>query len=305
MLEVAKIAYNVILPILIVVGIGGWFGRTYRPDIRSLSRLAMFVLIPGLTFSSMADTSIDSDEMLLIALFVMGSTTTFAFIGWLISRTQYQLSPAASSTFVLTIMAFNAGNFGLPFIEFAFGANGLQRATLVFVSQSIMVSTLGIYVVSSGSVSPVQGLKNVLSNPVPYATLLGIIISVTGIDLPQNINRATTLLGNGSIPVMLLILGMQLVNTPLRNRELYRAVSLATVTRLVLVPILLYGITSLLHITGITQQVLIVQLSMPTAVNTIILAGEYGGDMDLAATIILSTTLSSVLTLSILVALLV
>jgi hypothetical protein len=251
----------------------------------------------------MANAAIRIDEMAILAAFVVATSMTLAAMGWQMSRTQRQLPLAAQSTFVLTIMLMNTGNFGLPFIEFAFGAEGLQRATLVFVVQAIITSTLGIYVISAGSVSPLAGLKNIFTNPMPYATMLGIIFSVGGITLPQTLERTLRLLGSGAIPVMLLLLGMQIANAPLRNRQLIDTVTLAVLTRLVVTPLLLFALTTLLHITGVTQQVLIVQLSMPTAINAVILSEEYGGDVSLAATITLATTLASIVTLSILVSL--
>lgn len=300
MADILQIAYEVITPILLCVAAGAWYGRRFQPDPRALSQLSLFVLLPCLIFVSIAESDIDPADMGGLAGMTAFTCTTMALIGWLLVRRQRDLSPSTRSAFVLSIMLMNTGNFGLPFVAFAFGDVGVQRATVVFVTQALVTYTLGIYVASSGSASLRRGLWNIATNPLPYAAAAGLFVNTTGQTLPLPLDRAVYIFADGAVPLLLALLGVQLSQIRRVDMASLRMLALASGTRLLFTPVLVLAATALVGIGGLNRDLLVVQLSMPTAVNAIVLSNEFGSDVDFAAAMILVTTLLSVVTLSVL-----
>ncbi len=300
-----QVAYDVILPILLVAGLGFWVGRRFNPEPRTLSRVAIFLLQPALAFQSSANSTLQPGEIGLIAFFVVTLFVVTWLVAYGLARTQPDLSPATRSAFLLGAMMPNAGNYGLSFVEFAFGAGMLPIAVLVFVTHQILGNTLGIYLASSGTASVRQGILNILKVPIAYATLLGFVVNFTGFQLPVPVARSVGLLSQAAIPIMIILLGIQLARISIRVdlRAQYRALALASSTRLLVTPLLVLLLTALMSISGPTRDVLLVQLSGPTAVYATLLATEFGSDAQFVTATIFITTLASVLTLSIIMAL--
>lgn len=300
-----QVAYDVILPILLVAGLGFWVGRRFNPEPRTLSRVAIFLLQPALAFQSSANSTLQPGEIGLIAFFVVTLFVVTWLVAYGLARTQPDLPPATRSAFLLGAMMPNAGNYGLSFVEFAFGAGMLPIAVLVFVTHQILGNTLGIYLASSGTASVRQGILNILKVPIAYATLLGFVVNFTGFQLPVPVARSVGLLSQAAIPIMIILLGIQLARISIRVdlRAQYRALALASSTRLLVTPLLVLLLTALMSISGPTRDVLLVQLSGPTAVYATLLATEFGSDAQFVTATIFITTLASVLTLSIIMAL--
>ena len=133
-------------------------------------------------------------------------------------------------------------------------------------------------------------------------------LSLWGIEIPllPGIYQAVKFLSQAAIPVFMLVLGMQLGTAdadPL-PRRLYLPLFLAGLTRLVLSPLLAWGLTLLLGLSGIAAQASILEAAMPSAVITVILATEFDTQPRLVSRVVLWTTLFSMVTLTLLLNLL-
>jgi predicted permease len=101
------------------------------------------------------------------------------------------------------------------------------------------------------------------------------------------------------------MLGIQLSAVSLRAMQPAKlwVVLTACGVRLVIGPIILFGLTALFGLGGLARQVAIIQMSMPTAVNVSLLAEEYKSDREFVSASILISTLGSLFTLSVLLSL--
>ncbi len=295
-----EVAYDVIVPILLVAGLGFWFGRQFQPDPRTLSRIAIYLFSPALVFKSSANSTLEPGEIGQILIFVTLLFVVIALLGRFMASTQHALNPATQSAFILSVLLANSGNFGLSFVEFSFGQDGLQIAVLVVVMTSIMSNTLGIYLASSGTASVKQGLINILKVPMIYATALGFAVNFGGIELPLPLIRSTDLLSQAAVPIMTVLLGVQLARISIRGefRTFSSSLALASATRLLVTPAIILLLAALMGVTGLTRNVLLVQLSTPTAVYATLLATEFGSNAEFVTASVLITTLASLISLS-------
>lgn len=190
----------------------------------------------------------------------------------------------------------NAANYGFPVTLFAFGETALSYATLFYIANVILVYTVGVIIASMGKSSFKQSLTNLLTIPSLYGLLLAILFISFRWQVPLFVERATSLLGNASIPVMLVMLGMQF--NEIKWFKNFVPIAVASGMRLVASPVIALVLVSLFNINGIARQAAILEAAMPTAILTTVLATEYHAEPSLATATVFITTVLSPLTLT-------
>jgi predicted permease len=295
------VVYNVLTPIFLVIGLAVLVDRLFAPDPRAFSRAVIYLFSPCLVFDGIARSNLRAHELGLIVAVATLASLLMALVGWGLARL-FRFDRKLESAFILSVVLVNAGNYGLPLNEFAFGPAGLQRAIVYYVVTAVVANTLGVYLASRGAASVGRSLLNVLTVPLPYATALGFVVNMTAIQLPVPVTRVVGLLGQAAVPCMLLILGLQLSRTSVKGR--IGPIALAAVTRLGVAPVVAFFLVTLLGLSGLAGQVAIIEASMPTAVMGGVLATEFGSDAEFTTAAILVSTLASIVTLSFLLSIL-
>ena len=290
-----------VLPIFLVASVGFLLARYLHADVRTLSRLAFNVLAPCLIFNSLVTSKISADEFGRIVLFAVCVVLGIGLIGRLITL-PLRLDRAMVSAFLIVIMFSNGGNYGLSVNLFAFGRDALARATIYFVTSTILMYTVGVFLASSGQKNAREALMGVFKIPAVYGVIAAAIVMGTRVTVPTPLMRPIELLSNAALPVMMLVLGMQLERAAIPERPLL--VVLATVLTLVVTPLLALGLAQVMGLSGVTRQAAVIEASMPTAVATTILALEYEIAPALVTGVVFLSTLLSPFTVTLLIALL-
>lgn len=288
-----------ILPVFLAAATGLVLARSMQVDGRTLGRVLFYICSPALVLRSLSQMELSGEALRQVVTVTVTIMVTTALLGWLVSANMGRKERAAIT---LTSGISNNGNMGIPVSLFAFGNPGVELATIYYVISSIMTNTVGSIVASAGSRAIRDAVAQVVRVPMIYAALLGLLLNWTSIAIPAPIFRAVDLLGSAAVPLMLIMLGIQLSNASFLQRQQGVARSLAV--RLLVSPLLSWGLCSLLGITGLARSVMILQSAMPSAVILSVLAGEYDTAPRLVATIIVLSTLASMVTLSLILALL-
>ena len=294
-----SILINDIVPILLVAGVGFVLARVVRLDVNALARLAFHALAPCLIFMLLVSSTASGTDLALMALFCAAIVAAAGSVARL-SALWFRLDRAALAGFLLAVMFSNGGNFGLALVEFAFGREALTLASMYFVTGAVLAYTVGVFLASAGSRTVGQALGGVGRVPAVYAVVAAVAVTGLGLEMPVWVMRPVTLLGNASIPVMLLVLGMQLERTGWPTRP--GVVAVAVAISLLLKPALALGLAGMLDLDGAARQAAIVQSSMPAAVVATVLAIEFDAAAELVTSIVFYSTLLSPITLTLLVA---
>jgi len=242
-----------------------------------------------------------NSEYISIGVFACVITGLMILVSWAIARVM-RYDRLTSSGFMLGVLFVNAGNYGLPLILFAYGEEGLARAAFYFTMSAILTQTLGIFVAARGRASARDALLNVFKLPLVYAVFLGLVFNLARITIPEFLLKSVDLAKDGAIPTMLVILGIELARATIGNDRL--AITLATVTKLLIVPMVAFPLAAVMGLTGVTRAVCIIEASMPTAVMASIVAVEFDARPQLVTSIIFATTLASIVTLTMLLGIL-
>ena len=284
-----------ILPILITAGLGFVLAKTVELDPRTLSRVIFFLFSPCLVFNLLVDSQLEQSaivQMLLFAILAQLLVALLAFlVAWLL-----KLPRTTIVAIVLAASMTNSGNFGLSFNRFAFGEEALTYAGIYFIASNIMVYAFGVPVASMGKSSIKDSLLNLFKFPVLYAVLLAAVFIHFNWSMPTPIDRAIDTLGDGTIPGMLVLLGMQLGQADLKGK--FGPIALASGMRLVAAPLIAFALAIPFGLTGTAYQAGISQASTPTAVMTTALSTEFDIEPSLVSTIVAATTILSPLTLT-------
>jgi predicted permease len=295
---------EVLLPVLVVVACGYALRRVFPIDVRSLNRVSMYVLSPALIFTTLARIEVAGAEALRIAAV---STLVIVLVGVLtyICARPLRLDQAALSALLLSTMFMNAGNYGLPTTRFAFGEDGLQRALLFFIPQTILAQVLAVPIAGMARGARGNPLLQVLRMPQIYAALAGLLARAAGLNLTGQghdvvtaLFRGVALMSDAALPLLLLLLGMQLAQgVAVEQRGL---TTLAVVLRLLVSPLLAYGLAQLLGLSDLSMRVVVLEASMPTAVNMVLYSLEFDARPGFVAGVVVVTTLLSLGTLTLL-----
>jgi hypothetical protein len=286
-----------ILPTFIVIGAGVYLDRQLHIDVKALSRTAMYLLTPCLVFSSIAHSAVDPLQFGQMLLFVLVITVMMVLLALLIGRL-LRWSQRTTDALVLSVAFLNAGNFGLSIVLFAYGEAGLELATAFFVGTNLACNTLGAYMAARGTGGGLKALKRVLLLPGPYAFAAAIALRALGLTLPALLDGPVQLIGRASVPIMLLMLGIQLSQTTLRGRV--GQIGVGVTVRLVFGAAAALLLAPLMGLQGLARQVAVVEASTPTAVTSALMAIEFDADADFVSSVILVSTVLSSMTLTLL-----
>jgi predicted permease len=287
---------TVVLPTSLIFLIGYVLMKQFQLDIQTLSKITFYCLLPILVFRTLYQANL-KEEIGIIFLFELILMYLLILLVKIIVWVKKD-STKRESTLILSSVFMNSGNYGAPIILFAFGEKGFQLAITFWVIQSIFMNSFGVYFAAKDKDGLMQSLKTVSRMPAIYAAIIGLASGYFNVEYPLSLLRPVDLLANATIPILMLTLGMQLAKVKFNVN--WEPVSLSIVLRLVISPLLAWGIVHLFSIEGLLAKVLILEAAMPTAVVATLLAVQYDREPDIVSNATLTSTILSTVTLSVL-----
>lgn len=293
---------EVVLPVALVAVAGGVVGRWKGIPVSGISPLVFYLFSPCLVFHSLSETQLSADASFRIFA-VMGAT----FVAMYAAATVYSMLAGHDrplrAAVALAATTPNAGNMGLPVAQLAFGDAGLQVAVMNFVAGSALANSAGIAIASTASHGSRRDvLRAPFRYPALYAAAAGGLVNVLGIDLPKTLDAPISSLAGAAVPAMLVVLGLQVQHAV--SLDHLSEVLIVNAGRLLAGPAVAYAAAVALGLEGITRDTLVVLAAMPTAVIATILATEFGAVPAFVTRAVVTSTFASMLTLTVLIALL-
>src|SRR5690349_24843906 len=202
---------NNILPIILLAGAGFALGKMLEIDPRSLGRVVFYVFSPVLIFNLLVKNQLKINEAAIVVVFALCFILFMGVITFLLGYF-FKLERPALIAILITTMFANTGNYGLPLVSFAFGEQALSYAGIYFATTTLLFYTLGVFLASLGHMNLKQALLGLFKIPTLYAVLIAILINIWNIPIPTPVSRAVDLAAGGTIPLMLILLGLQLTS---------------------------------------------------------------------------------------------
>ncbi len=292
--SLGQVLLQVLAPIALMVAAGFLLRKRLTVDVRSVSRIVFYILAPCLVYTSIVTSELDFDSSWRSLAFAGLYMATMGVLAYVLAR-RWKYGNRLGSAFILCTILLNNGNYGLPLNLFAFGPEGFNYALMLFMFNSLVGSTISIYLLARGQNGGMLALRRTLATPIVWAMVLGFISRYSGVAPNGSMFEMIEIAGRSAIPIFLVVLGMSLAQVDLRTN--LQPVSRLTVLRMLGGPALAIVLARLVGLTGIAHSVAIMQGSMPTAVNAIVLSNEFETTPDFVAGSVFSTTIASIFTL--------
>ncbi len=294
------IILDVILPILILMLIGAILQRKFQFNLKQLSTLITYCLMPAAVFLNIYNISIETGLLLQIIYYLMLYSLSLIIVSYFISKT-LKLEKGESAALKNSISLMNSGNYGLPVSQLIFSHNpvGVSIQIFIVIFQNLLTYSYGIYNLLSATKTIGGIIQSFLRLPVFHALVLGVLFQSFKIQIPNSILLPLNQLANGFVAIALILLGAQLSNIKLNF--FHRVITWALIGRLLMGPLLALAVIYILNIDGIVAQSLFIASSFPTSRNTSTIAMEYRIEPELHAQIVLFSTLFSIITVTVVI----
>jgi len=294
-----------VLPVFALIALGWGLkasGFTPAETWGPIERIAYFVFYPGFLIPTIWGAQF---EGLASAPLGLASVAAVLLIGGaaVLSKPLTGLSGPAFASVFQGVTRWNSFVF-LPVVVAVFGDAGLSRAAVVIGALVPVINIMAVLAhvrwgegqreVGGGLRAAGRALGR---NPILWSCGIGLALNLLRVP-PGPVDEALDLLGDGALPLGLLVAGAGLNFAAAAARP----VTIATVcaVKLVAMPVLMWGLCRLFGGDSLSQGVALACGSAPGAAASYVLARQMGGDAPLMAGIVAFTTLASVVTIPLL-----
>lgn len=314
MLESFLIVAKQVAILFLLIGVGyscNKFKIFGEEAVRGMTNMMLYVVTPCIIVDSFQRPFNSNDLGLLgIALFV---AILYHALNILFAHTcVFEKEDSRQRVMRFGLVFSNAGYMAFPLQEAILGKDGLFFGAIIIAVFNILLWTYGVWEMS-GRLTTAEGpmskgrqlylaLRAGIINPGTLGVVFGLIFFFSSITLPEVFGRPVALLASLNTPIPMIIIGFYLANAQIRKVFTdWRAYNMMFI-RLIVVPVLLFG---LLYLMGIHNHVMVVALviaaSAPAAAATTMFSAKFGKDTLHSVTIVSYSTLISMITMPLVV----
>ena len=283
---------DVLFPVFFVIGIGYYLGKK-NPNINTdfITTFAGNVGTPAMIFYTITTTGVTLNvftEYFIYALIIIGGFSLVGILFLLILKKDFisELPP---------LILPNTGNMGIPICLFAYGTAGLGVASAIASVVILLHFTLGVLLAKKSF-----SLEILIKNMPIYGIIISVIFLYFEWDVPGYLENTTFLLTYATIFLVLMSLGIALSRLKVVS---WTHASILGAVRVIIGPIIGFGLIKFLNLSGFAAGVLLIQSCMPSAVLTYLVGSMYSEKkvVDSVASVIVTSTIMSFITIPIVV----
>lgn len=299
-MENLQVSFAAVFPIFLTIALGYalrickvWGELT----VTKLNKLVFRAFLPVHVFLNVYQSDFASVFNGRFILFICISIAAlFLLLSLLIPR--LESDPRRRGVMVQGIMRSNFVILGMPLLASVFGEAGSASAAAVIAFVIPMFNVLSVITLEinrSAKPNVPRILLGIIKNPLIIASLIGVLLQLVGLRLPQLLVGTMADWGKIATPLALVSLGGSFRFS--RVRSGIRQLITVVLGRLVLVPAIFVALGALLGFRGVELMVIAAVFGAPTAVSSFPMALEEGGDGELAGHIVVFTSVLSMFSL--------
>ena len=277
--------FEVLFPVFFVVGIGYYLGKKNpKIDTSFITTFAANIGSPAMIIYSLNAEFISFEVFKSYFWYYLIAISCFFVVG---VSLLYFLKVKDIIRELPPLLMPNTGNLGLPLSLFAYGQSGLGVAGAISALIILFHFTVGVFLADRKF-----NFDVVIKSPPFYAIIISVILLYYNIKLPTFVENTSSLLTYATIFLILMSLGIAL--TRLKVFSFNKAL-ICSVGRVILGPIIGFGVIKIFNLNGFAAGVLLIQCSMPSAVLNYLIATMYSSKKivdSVASTIVVSTFMS-------------
>lgn len=212
-----------------------------------------------------------------------------ALLAWFTIKAQARLGksvphPTTQGSLILAAMVGNTGNLGFPITLAMVGKEYFAWALFYDMLGSLFGTYgLGVFLAakfSNNTRNQMEIAKIIFINPALWSFGFGLILHQ--FSLPSTVVFCLDKLAWGAVALSLMLIGMRL--SQLKSWSKLPQAGSSVLIKMLIVPVILGSTLSLFGVTGNAAQVIVLQMAMPPALATLVIAETFDLDRDLAVT---------------------
>ncbi len=272
-----------------------------KESLPGISRFAINVLTPLLIFANVAGKFTREDLVTAWIYPVLGFAmiALHAGFGYILLPFLRNRTPERKATFMHMLAVNNFIFLPLIIISYLWPGKTVAALLLCSVGSTFAQWTIGLAVMASGNTAK---LWKCLITPNSISVVISVIYLLLPWQFPADIMNFFIKIGDLAIPLSLVLIGASIWSS--RGKWISNPVDMlyTTVCRVVIIPLLTLLLLRFIHLPEIARNIALVLAVMPASSGSVLIVREYGGDVDFAGQLILSTTLFGLITMPLLLA---
>lgn len=290
-----------ILILLAVVGFACHKGKLFTAQTaKACNGLLFYIVTPAVICHSFIKLERSADTLKLLGIAV-AAATLFHFFAAIPVKFLYNKS-SASKVYKFASMYGNVGYMGIPLSQAVLGSTGVFISSVVVFVFNIFAFTHGASIMNPSKDGKINVFK-MLVNPGTIGLAMGLPLFLFDINLPTLIHEPLTHIANLNAPLAMVMLGTYLADTELGKVFKISENYFVLLIKLIALPALTVGVSRLCGIRGDLLVGLTLMSCVPTASNTVMFAAQFGEDTGRASMAIAFTSIASIITMPIWIAL--
>ncbi len=291
-----------VLVLFILIAVGFILGKTKvmgDGGAKICADIALLIATPCTVIHSFRrEATVENVVGLAVAL---GCSLLIHAVGIGVGHLLYRGNCPDKEVYRLAVAMSNAGFMALPLQQAVLGDTGVFYGATYVVAFNVVLWSYGQVSMTGGK----GGLsaKKILVNPGTIGLVIGFLVMLLPVDLPTVLTAPLTHLANLNTPLPMLFIGYYLSKTDLKVALKQPACLGACGVRLVVIPALSAAILYVLGVRDTLLVSMVIASSAPIAAGVPMFASRYGRNTDIAVNMVSVSTLLSIITMPILVAL--
>lgn len=270
---------------------------------RVLTGFAFYIAMPAVLFTNLAGAELDRIPLRALVSLATG-TILVGLAGLAAARWLLRDRPAGQIMTGMAAAYLNSGNLGIPMALSVLGDTLLIAAVMIF--QTAVVTPVFLLSMDATTLARNGGRRVVLwlaplRNPIVLASLSGLALNASGVELPSLALRPLEALGSSAVPVALVALGMTLrMPSGSRPRGHWGQVAAVSALKTVAHPLLAYLVARFFF--GVEGQALFavaLLAALPAAQLVFVYADRYRTKVDISRDVVVVSSLASIPVLSV------
>lgn len=304
-----NVALNVSAPIFLIITLGFFLKQKQLINdsfIQASSKLIFNIGLPLMLFKSTATRDFQQLINVQHIAFLVSTTLIIFFLSTLTANKTIN-AKEDKGVFVQGAFRGNLIIVGLALAANAYGEHGVAIATLPMAIIIILYNLLSIYTLNASlhqqSFSLKKTVTDIIKNPLIIGIVVGLMVNLIGMPIPDVFNQTTDHIAKMTLPLALICIGGSF--NILQLKDNLRPAIISSIWKIIISPVVLIMMLIIWPIDPKAAGVLFLLVASPTATASFVMVKAMNGNSDLAAKIIIITTLTSLFTITIGFALLV
>ena len=203
----------------------------------------------------------------------------------------------------------NIYTYGLAFSNFGFMGNAVVSAVFPDIFLEYLIFTMPLWTMiymwgvpcllipSEEGKQTIKSRLKSFANPMFAAMIIGVVIGLSGIQLPNFLSTAVNVTGSCMSPIAMMLTGITIANMDVKKVLSIKSIYVVSIIRLLVFPLIFIGVFKLVPMSQNIVVCTICSLAMPLGLSTLVIPGGYGKDTSVAAGMAVVSHLLSAITI--------